>query len=43
MEKQVHVKTGFMGKWERYIAEVDEKDGVLKINLKAYLGDLKNK
>lgn len=42
MEKQIHIKHGITGKWERYLGDVEEVDKVLKINLRVYLGDRKD-
>ena len=41
MSKQVHITSGFSGKWARFVADVEENEKVIKITLKAYLGDLK--
>ena len=42
MEKQIHIKSGITGKWERYIGDVEDTEKALKINLRIYLGDLKD-
>ena len=39
--KEVWIKSGFMGNWSRYKAEIEETDKVTKINLQVFLGDLK--
>lgn len=39
--KQVHITSGTTGKWARFMADVEEDEKVLRVTLRAYLGDLK--